>query len=157
MAAVGGLLILAAPAERAQALSLANPGAAAAVQQDSERPPRCIGLGIITAIIVGITVITGIIVGITIIAIITTTVDFRAVPPGPLAKRDDPKKQAPDRRLFCIRSQSGRCGTQLQFLNFQDLSFHGVSVSMRHCSHRSGGHLLRREVSLTTGASTRAA
>ena len=33
LAAVGGLLILAAPAERAQALSLANPGAAAAVQQ----------------------------------------------------------------------------------------------------------------------------
>jgi hypothetical protein len=33
--AVGGLLILAAPAERAQALSLLNPGAAAAVQDDS--------------------------------------------------------------------------------------------------------------------------
>jgi hypothetical protein len=36
LAAVGGLLILAAPAERAQALSLANPGAAAAVQQGSK-------------------------------------------------------------------------------------------------------------------------
>jgi len=35
LAAVGGLLILAAPAEQAQALSLANPGAAAAVQQGS--------------------------------------------------------------------------------------------------------------------------
>jgi len=32
LAAVGALLILAAPAERAQALSLASPGAAAAVQ-----------------------------------------------------------------------------------------------------------------------------
>jgi hypothetical protein len=34
--AVGGLLMLAAPAERAQALSLLNPGAAAAVQDDSK-------------------------------------------------------------------------------------------------------------------------
>ena len=32
LAAVGALLILAAPAERAEALSLASPGAAAAVQ-----------------------------------------------------------------------------------------------------------------------------
>jgi hypothetical protein len=36
LAAVGGLLVLAVPAERAQALSLANPGAAAAVQQGSK-------------------------------------------------------------------------------------------------------------------------
>jgi hypothetical protein len=36
LAAVGALLILAAPTERAKALSLANPGAAAAVQQDSK-------------------------------------------------------------------------------------------------------------------------
>jgi hypothetical protein len=35
LAAVGALLVLAAPAERAQALSLSNPGAAAAVQQDT--------------------------------------------------------------------------------------------------------------------------
>jgi hypothetical protein len=35
LAAVGALLILAAPAERAQALSLASPGAAAAVQDGS--------------------------------------------------------------------------------------------------------------------------
>jgi hypothetical protein len=34
LAAVGGLLILAAPTQKAQALSLANPGAAAAVQDD---------------------------------------------------------------------------------------------------------------------------
>jgi len=34
LAAVGALLVLAAPVERAQALSLSNPGAAAAVQQD---------------------------------------------------------------------------------------------------------------------------
>jgi hypothetical protein len=34
LAAVGALLVLADPAERAQALSLSNPGAAAAVQQD---------------------------------------------------------------------------------------------------------------------------
>ena len=34
-AAVGGLLIVAAPAEHAQALSLINPGAAAAVQDVS--------------------------------------------------------------------------------------------------------------------------
>ena len=35
-AAVGALLILAAPTEHAQALSLANPGAAAAVQDESK-------------------------------------------------------------------------------------------------------------------------
>lgn len=35
LAAVGGLLMLAAPAERAQALSLASPGVAAAVQDGS--------------------------------------------------------------------------------------------------------------------------
>ena len=34
LAAVAALLVLAAPTERAQALSLSNPGAAAAVQQD---------------------------------------------------------------------------------------------------------------------------
>ena len=33
--AIGGLLVVAAPAERAQALSLINPGIAAAVQEDS--------------------------------------------------------------------------------------------------------------------------
>jgi len=33
LAAVGAVLVLAAPAERAHALSLVNPGAAAAVQQ----------------------------------------------------------------------------------------------------------------------------
>jgi hypothetical protein len=36
LAAVGALLILAAPTERAQAMSLANPGAASAIQQDSK-------------------------------------------------------------------------------------------------------------------------
>jgi hypothetical protein len=36
LAAVGALLILAAPTERAQALSLANPGGAVAIQQDSK-------------------------------------------------------------------------------------------------------------------------
>jgi hypothetical protein len=35
--AIGGLLIVAAPAERAQALSLINPGAAAAVQDESSK------------------------------------------------------------------------------------------------------------------------
>jgi hypothetical protein len=35
LAAVGALLALAAPAERANALSLSNPGAAAAVQDDT--------------------------------------------------------------------------------------------------------------------------
>jgi hypothetical protein len=34
---IGGLLVLAAPAERAQALSLASPGIAAAVQDDSSK------------------------------------------------------------------------------------------------------------------------
>ena len=34
LAAVGALLVLAAPTERAEALSLSNPGAAAAVHQD---------------------------------------------------------------------------------------------------------------------------
>jgi hypothetical protein len=37
LAAVGGLLVLAAPAERAQALSLGNPGAAAAIQDGSQQ------------------------------------------------------------------------------------------------------------------------
>jgi hypothetical protein len=37
LAAIGGLLMLAAPAERAQALSLATPGAAAAVQGESSQ------------------------------------------------------------------------------------------------------------------------
>ena len=35
LAAVGGLLMLIAPVERAEALSLASPGAAAAVQDDA--------------------------------------------------------------------------------------------------------------------------
>lgn len=35
LAAIGALLALVAPAERADALSLSNPGAAAAVQQDA--------------------------------------------------------------------------------------------------------------------------
>jgi hypothetical protein len=35
LAAVGALLAFAAPAERANALSLSNPGAAAAVQEDA--------------------------------------------------------------------------------------------------------------------------
>jgi hypothetical protein len=34
---------------------------------------------------------------------------------------------------------SGRVCAQSQFLNFQDLSFHGVSISIRHCTRRSGG------------------
>ena len=37
LAAVGALLVTAAPAERAQALSLSNPGAAAAVQDGSKQ------------------------------------------------------------------------------------------------------------------------
>ena len=37
LAAVGALLILAAPSERAQALSLASPGAAAATVQDGKQ------------------------------------------------------------------------------------------------------------------------
>lgn len=36
LAAVGAVLVLAAPAERASALSLSNPGAAAAVQEDAK-------------------------------------------------------------------------------------------------------------------------
>ena len=35
--AIGGLLVLAAPADRAQALSLINPGVAAAVQDDNAK------------------------------------------------------------------------------------------------------------------------
>ena len=35
LAAIGAVLTLAAPAERANALSLSNPGAAAAVQEDT--------------------------------------------------------------------------------------------------------------------------
>ena len=37
LAAVGVLLVLAAPAERARALSLSNPGAAAAIQDGSKQ------------------------------------------------------------------------------------------------------------------------
>lgn len=37
LAAVGALLVVAVPAERAQALSLANPGAAAAIQDDTRQ------------------------------------------------------------------------------------------------------------------------
>jgi hypothetical protein len=37
LATVGALLMLAAPTERAQALSLSNPGAAAAVQDGSKQ------------------------------------------------------------------------------------------------------------------------
>jgi hypothetical protein len=37
LAAVGALLVLAAPVERAQALSLINPGAAATVQENSRQ------------------------------------------------------------------------------------------------------------------------
>ncbi len=37
LAAVGALLVLASPAERAQALSLSNPGAAAAIQEGSQQ------------------------------------------------------------------------------------------------------------------------
>ena len=36
LAAVGALLVFAAPTERAQALSLSSPGAATAVQQDAK-------------------------------------------------------------------------------------------------------------------------
>jgi hypothetical protein len=69
---------------------------------------------------------------------------FQAVPAGPLAKRDGRKKtdagSAPVLYpQLSVSAVSGRSRAQLQFLNFQDLSFHGVSVSTRHCSHRSGG------------------
>jgi hypothetical protein len=37
LAAVGAMLLLAAPTERAQAMSLSNPGAAAAVQDGSRQ------------------------------------------------------------------------------------------------------------------------
>jgi hypothetical protein len=37
LAAIGGLLLLAAPAEPAQALLLSNPGAAAAIQDGSQQ------------------------------------------------------------------------------------------------------------------------
>jgi hypothetical protein len=37
LAAVGACLVLAAPAQKAQALSLSNPGAAAAVQADTKQ------------------------------------------------------------------------------------------------------------------------
>jgi hypothetical protein len=38
LAAVGAVLVLAAPTERAYAVSLASPGAAATVQQDTKSP-----------------------------------------------------------------------------------------------------------------------
>jgi hypothetical protein len=37
LAAIGALLVLAAPAERAQALSLSNPGAATAIKDGSQQ------------------------------------------------------------------------------------------------------------------------
>lgn len=37
LAAIGALLVVAAPTERAQALSLSSPGAAAAVQEDAKQ------------------------------------------------------------------------------------------------------------------------
>ena len=37
LAAIGAVLILSAPAERAQAMSLANPAAAAAIQEGSKQ------------------------------------------------------------------------------------------------------------------------
>ena len=37
LAAVGALLVIAAPAQQAQAMSLSNPGAAATVQQDTTK------------------------------------------------------------------------------------------------------------------------
>jgi hypothetical protein len=43
LAAVSGLLVLAAPAERAQALSLSNPGAAAAIQEGSPQMTTEVG------------------------------------------------------------------------------------------------------------------
>jgi hypothetical protein len=43
LAAVGALLILAAPTERAQAMSLSNPGAAAVVQDDSRAMTTQVG------------------------------------------------------------------------------------------------------------------
>jgi hypothetical protein len=43
LAAVGALLVLAAPTERAQALTLANPGAAAAIQQDTKADSTQVG------------------------------------------------------------------------------------------------------------------
>jgi hypothetical protein len=43
LAAVGALLVLAAPAQRAQALSLSNPGAATAVQEGSKQMTTEVG------------------------------------------------------------------------------------------------------------------
>jgi hypothetical protein len=43
LAAVGALLVLAAPAERAQALSLSNPGGATAVQEGSKQMTTEVG------------------------------------------------------------------------------------------------------------------
>src|SRR5229473_993458 len=62
--------------------------------------------------------------------------------------------QAPEGRLLCVRRNINLAALQSQFLNFQDLSFHGVSVSSRHCTQRSGGQVLRRDLSLTSGSST---
>ena len=62
VAAVGALLVLAAPAERANALSLSNPGAAAAVQQDTKQATTEVTLATSTAGTVIITGIAGIII-----------------------------------------------------------------------------------------------
>jgi hypothetical protein len=56
--------------------------------------------------------------------------------------------------LFALWALESESRPQSQFLNFQRFSFHGVSVSIRHCSQRSGGQWLRREVSLTGAEST---
>jgi hypothetical protein len=59
--------------------------------------------------------------------------------------------RAPVRRPIVLEKFSA----QSQFLNFQGLSFQGVSVSIRHCDQRSGGQWLRREVSFSSGSMTR--
>jgi len=43
LAAIGAMLVLAAPSERANALSLGNPGAAAAVQEDIKPETTAVG------------------------------------------------------------------------------------------------------------------
>ena len=66
LAAVGALLVLAAPAERAQALSLSNPGAAAAVQEDVKPDDHRSALATSSATMAGIAAGTIVTAGITV-------------------------------------------------------------------------------------------
>jgi hypothetical protein len=144
LAAVGGLLMLAAPAERARRCRWPIPAPPRRFSKVPRwRPPRSIGRGIVITIIIGATTIaiTG-----TITIIVTTADGVGAARSqgdrwrSAIALKQTGARWAPVSHVCRGNRAAEKCSrAQLQFLNFQDLSFHGVSVSTRHCTHRSGG------------------